>query len=189
LKYSTNLTDLEAKKGRNVLDLWGKFKAIRLTISIDGYDELNAYIRHGSIWNDIKENIKQTKERLGDKLDYIKASTCISALNIEYLVETFEAIDADFDIMWHTSRLQWPSFLHANVLPIERLEAAKAKLVAKSISMEENSIREINNKRHIVDAISWVDECIATNKYDVNFEKFQKFNETLDEKRKEKFIK
>jgi molybdenum cofactor biosynthesis enzyme MoaA len=189
LKYSTNLTDLEAKKGRNVLDLWGKFKAIRLTISIDGYDELNAYIRHGSIWNDIKENIKQTKERLGDKLDYIKASTCISALNVEYLVETFEAIDTDFDIMWHTSRLQWPSFLHANVLPIERLEAAKEKLVAKSVLMEENSIREINNKRHIIDAISWVDECIATNKYNVNFEKFQKFNETLDIKRKEKFIK
>lgn len=187
LKYSTNLSDLEAKKGRNVLDLWEKFKAIRLTISIDGYDELNAYIRHGSIWNDVKENIKQTKERLGDKLDYIKASTCISALNIEYLVETLDAIDADFDVMWHTSRLQWPSFLHANVLPIDRLEAAKAKMVAKSTLMTEDSVKEINNKRHMLDAISWVDECIATNKYSVNFEKFQKFNETLDEKRKEKF--
>jgi molybdenum cofactor biosynthesis enzyme MoaA len=187
LKYSTNLSDLEAKKGRNVLDLWEKFKAIRLTISIDGYDELNAYIRHGSIWNDIKENIKQTKERLGNKLDYIKASTCISALNIEYLVETLEAIDADFDVMWHTSRLQWPSFLHANVLPIDRLEAAKAKIVAKSASMTEDSIKEINNKRHLLDAINWIDECIATNKYSINFEKFQKFNETLDAKRKEKF--
>lgn len=189
LKYSTNLTDLEAKKGRNVLDLWKKFKSVRLTISIDGYDELNAYIRHGSVWNDIKENIQQSKESLGDKLDYIKASTCISALNVEYLVETFEAIDTDFDIMWHTSRLQWPTFLHANVLPIERLTAAKSKLIVKFESMQENSIREINNKRHIADAISWIDECIDTNKYDVSFEKFQKFNEILDVKRKETFTR
>ena len=189
LKYSTNLTDLEAKKGRNVLDLWKKFKSVRLTISIDGYDELNAYIRHGSVWNDIKENIQQSKESLGDKLDYIKASTCISALNVEYLVETFEAIDTDFDIMWHTSRLQWPTFLHANVLPIERLTTAKSKLIVKFESMQENSIREINNKRHIADAISWIDECIDTNKYDVSFEKFQKFNEILDVKRKETFTR
>jgi sulfatase maturation enzyme AslB (radical SAM superfamily) len=188
LKYSTNLTDLEAKKGRNVLDLWKKFKAIRLTISIDGYDELNAYIRHGSVWADIKNNIKQTKEVLGDKLDYIKASTCISALNVEYLVETMDAIEQDFGVMWHTSRLQWPSFLHANVLPVDRLEAAKAKLVAKAEIMQERNIFEINNKRHILDAINWVEECITTNKYDVNFEKFQKFNQTLDEKRKEKFM-
>ena len=189
LKYSTNLTDLEAKKGRNVLDLWKKFKAIRLTISIDGFDELNAYIRHGSVWADIKNNIKETKEVLGDKLDYIKASTCITALNVEYLVETMDAIEQDFGVMWHTSRLQWPAFLHANVLPVERLEAAKAKLVARAEIMEERNIFEINNKRHVLDAINWINECITSNKHDVNFEKFKEFNDTLDVKRKEKFIK
>lgn len=189
LKYSTNLTDLEAKKGRNVLDLWKKFKAIRLTISIDGYDELNAYIRHGSVWSDIKENIKLTKEVLGDKLDYIKASTCITALNVEHLLETMDAIEQDFGIMWHTSRLQWPAFLHANVLPVERLEAAKAKLEARADIMQERNIHEINNKRHILDAINWITECITTNKHDVNFGKFKEFNDTLDAKRKEKFIK
>jgi sulfatase maturation enzyme AslB (radical SAM superfamily) len=189
LKYSTNLTDLEAKKGRNVLDLWKKFKSIRLTISIDGYDELNAYIRHGSSWSDIKENIKLTKETLGDKLDYIKASTCISALNVEYLVETMDAIEQDFGIMWHTSRLQWPAFLHANVLPVDRLEAAKAKLTARLETMQERNIFEINNKRHLLDAINWINECITSNKHDANFKKFNEFNSTLDAKRKEKFVK
>ena len=189
LKYSTNLTDLEAKKGRNVLDLWKKFKAIRLTISIDGFDELNAYIRHGSVWADIKNNIKETKETLGDKLDYIKASTCITALNVEHLVETMDAIEQDFGIMWHTSRLQWPAFLHANVLPVDRLEAAKAKLVARAEIMEERNIFEINNKRHVLDAINWINECITSNKHDINFAKFKEFNDTLDVKRKEKFIK
>lgn len=187
LKYSTNLTDLEAKKGRNIVELWKKFKAVRLTISIDGYDELNAYIRHGSVWEDIKNNIAYVKKELGDKLDYIKASTCISALNAEYLLETHDAIKEDFGIMWHTSRLQWPSFLHANVLPVDRLEKAKEKLVNRFESMTENDIMEINNKRHIQDSINWIEECITTNKYTDNYAKFEEFNRILDNKRKEKF--
>jgi len=188
LKYSTNLTDLEAKKGRNVVDLWKKFKAVRLTISIDGYDELNAYIRHGAVWADIKKNIAYVKAELGDRLDYIKASTCISALNAEYLLETLDAVTEDFGIMWHTSRLQWPSFLHANVLPIDRLERAKEKLIARQEIMQERNILEINNRRHVLDAINWIDECIKTNKHEENYAKFEEFNRILDDKRKEKFV-
>lgn len=189
LKYSTNLSDLEAKKGRNVVELWKKFKAIRLTISIDGYDELNAYIRHGADWQKLKENIAYVKQELGEKLDYIKASTCITALNVEYLVETLDAITTDFDIMWHTSRLQWPSFLHANVLPIDRLEDSKKKLIAKLATIAEDSnMVNINNKRHLEDAINWINESITSNKFDENYSKFEEFNRILDIKRKETFV-
>jgi sulfatase maturation enzyme AslB (radical SAM superfamily) len=188
LKYSTNLSDLEAKKGRNIVEIWKKFKSVRLTISVDGYDELNAYIRHGAVWEDIKNNIAYVKQELGDKLDYIKASTCISALNVEYLVETLDAITEDFGIMWHTSRLQWPSFLHANVLPADRLNAAKAKLVDKlEVMFHDSTITDVSNRRHIEDAINWIDEAIIKNKYDENYSKFVEFNKLLDEKRKETF--
>jgi len=185
LKYSTNLTDLEAKKGRNVVDIWKNYKAVRLTISVDGFDELNAYIRHGSDWSAIKNNIAYVKQELGSKLDYIKASTTISALNVEYLVETMEAISEDFDVKWHTSRLQWPAFLHANVLPIDRLERAKEKILVKIPTIEEDNITNINNKRHLLDAVAWIDEAINKNKHDELYGKFVEFNDTLDKKRKE----
>jgi MoaA/NifB/PqqE/SkfB family radical SAM enzyme len=182
LKYSTNLTDLEAKKGRNIVDIWKNFKAIRLTISIDGYDELNSYIRRNSNWQEIKDNIHYVKESLGNKLDYIKASTCVSALNIEFLVETLESISKDFDISWHTSRLQWPSFLHANVLPVYRLKTAKEKLLLKLKETDNLSItiEEMNNRRHLLDSVSWIDECIKNNKSVENFKKFEEFNSILD---------
>lgn len=184
LKYSTNLTDLEAKKGRNIVDLWKHFKAIRLTISIDGYDELNSYIRRGSVWKDIKQNIKYVKEELGPKLDYIKASTCISALNVEHLIETLDAVQEDFKIMWHTSRLQFPSFLHANVLPVERLDAAAQKIEKRinETNKDNLNIEELSNRRHLLDALSWIDDCIINNKYLENFSKFQEFNSILDKK-------
>lgn len=189
LKYSTNLTDLESKKGRNVIDLWKKFKAVRITLSIDGYDELNAYIRSGSVWSEIVENVRLVKQELGEKLDYIKATTTISALNAVFLVETMEAIDRDMDIMWHTSRLQWPEFLHANVLPEGRLLLARRKLREKLETMAETNIREINNKRHIADAIDWINECINNNKHEEYYQKFTEFNDILDVRRNENFNK
>ena len=187
LKYSTNLSDLEAKTGRNVVDLWKKFKAVRLTISVDGYDELNAYIRHGAVWNDIVKNVAYVKQELGDKLDYIKASTTISALNVKYLKETLEAVTSDLKIMWHTSRLQWPSFLHANVLPINELLDAKVKLLEEIDKIEDDNLFNINNRRHLLDAVSWIDECIKTNKHKELYPTFIEHSKILDDRRKEKF--
>jgi len=187
IKYSTNLTDLEAKKGRNIVDIWKNYKAVRLTISLDGFDKLNAYIRHGADWQEIVKNVAYVKEQLGDKLDYIKASTTISALNVEYLVETMEAITGEMDIMWHTSRLQWPAFLHANVLPVDRLIKAREKIIAKLSTIDDDTLFNINNKRHLSDAISWIDECISNNKSESQYGKFMEFNKILDEKRKENY--
>jgi MoaA/NifB/PqqE/SkfB family radical SAM enzyme len=186
LKYSTNLTNLESKKGRNVIDLWKKFKSVKLTVSIDGYPELNSYIRRGSDWNTIKNNIEIVKLELGSKLDYIKASTCISAYNVEYLVETLNAVRDDLNCYWHTSRLQWPSFLHANVLEISRLEIAKKKILnelnrfnSKNDGLDK-SPEEANNKRHLSDAINWIDYCIENNANQENYEKFIEFEKLIN---------
>ena len=158
-----------------------------MTISVDGYDELNAYIRHGAVWNDIVKNVAYVKQELGDKLDYIKASTTISALNVKYLKETLEAVTSDLKIMWHTSRLQWPSFLHANVLPINELLDAKVKLLEEIDKIEDDNLFNINNRRHLLDAVSWIDECIKTNKHKELYPTFIEHSKILDDRRKEKF--
>ena len=90
LKYSTNLSIMKMGK-HSIIDLWKKFKSIKLTISIDGYKELNTKIRRGSDWDLLKKNIKLVKENL-DNLDVIKGTTCISGLNAQELGKTAEAI-------------------------------------------------------------------------------------------------
>jgi len=95
-----------------------------------------------------------------------------------------DAITNEMGIMWHTSRLQWPSFIHANVLSVDRLHAAKEKIINKLSVMSEDTIEEINNRRHLTDAMHWIDECIATNKHDEMYAKFVEFNGILDSKRK-----
>ena len=42
LKYNTNLTNIPPK----MIEYWTHFKKIKINASIDGYDQLNRYIRY-----------------------------------------------------------------------------------------------------------------------------------------------
>lgn len=174
LKYSTNLTSLNSKKDKNILDIWKKFKKIKLMVSIDGDSSLNSYIRTGSDWNIIKDNVQKVKDHLGQSVSII-ASTCISAMNIEHLPATIDAIEQDMKIEWYTSRLHTPSFLHGNVIPVDRLQLAKTALINK-LSITDSKWR----KRHISDAILWIDECINNNSSNELYQTFVDYTNLLN---------
>lgn len=53
LEYNTNLMVLPQK----ALDLWKQFKAVKIGVSIDGYDTVNDYIRTPSKWSVIVKNL------------------------------------------------------------------------------------------------------------------------------------
>ncbi len=56
LLYNTNLTNIKFKD-KNLSDLWKHFPEVNLTVSLDGYMEVNDYIRYGSSYEQIMENI------------------------------------------------------------------------------------------------------------------------------------
>ena len=183
LKYSTNLSIMKMGK-HNVIDLWKKFKSIKLTISIDGHRELNHVIRRGSDWDLLKSNIELVKRELNN-IDVIKGTTCISGMNAQELGETAEAIVFELGIHWHTSRVQWPDFLHANVLSPEQLQTGIDGLnrVFDSLNTPErcNVMRRQMLEIHLKGAISWLQSCIDNNKHEQKYEAFSKFNETITE--------
>ena len=63
LCYNTNLTTIRFKN-KNYFDLWKHFPNIDLTVSIDGYNEVNDYIRFGSTYQVILDNIETIKEHV-----------------------------------------------------------------------------------------------------------------------------
>ena len=146
-----------------------KVKNIKLTISIDGHRELNHMIRRGSDWNLLKSNIELVKNEL-DNLDVIKGTTCISGLNAQELGETVEAIVFELGIHWHTSRVQWPDFLHANVLSPEQLQTGidGLKRVFDSLNTPErwHTDRRFMLETHIKGAISWLQSAIDDNRHE-----------------------
>jgi sulfatase maturation enzyme AslB (radical SAM superfamily) len=60
LNYSTNATVLKFK-GRNVLDLWKKFKRVHLSLSIDGEGATFDYVRNRGKWSETEQNLLDIK--------------------------------------------------------------------------------------------------------------------------------
>jgi sulfatase maturation enzyme AslB (radical SAM superfamily) len=60
LFYATNMTRLKLKH-YNILELWNKFKSVRVQVSLDAIGEQNHYIRHPAIWDKIVDNIQSVK--------------------------------------------------------------------------------------------------------------------------------
>ena len=77
LRYSTNLTTLKYKN-IDILDKWKKFKNISIHASLDGIGKKLEYIRHGTVWTDILENLEIIKNNNID----LKISPVISIFNV-----------------------------------------------------------------------------------------------------------
>lgn len=53
INYVTNLTGITDE----LIDMWKQFKAVHLSVSIDGYDKVNEYIRYPFKWKKIETNL------------------------------------------------------------------------------------------------------------------------------------
>lgn len=186
LKYSTNLSKLNFNKKMDIIDLWKKFKQVKLTISIDGDPIRNEYIRHGADNSVLKENITIAKKELKDKIE-IKATTTVQALNTPYLSETGLWIINELGCNWHTSRLQWPKHLHSNVLPIGILQDSIKKIKDIDLEKLKNQMKDEKEKYNLQtqfnNVINWLESCIENNKHKKYYEDFVNFNRVLDKNR------
>lgn len=107
------------------LEYLSRFRKLFISLSIDGYDKVNDYIRHGKKWKDIEPNIIKWIE--------FKKRTPLLTLNIHTTVQAYNLHDLgnlknyadDIGIDIHFSLLQFPNYLHIGVLPKEYLEEIK----------------------------------------------------------------
>lgn len=79
IRYNTNGLLLDEE----IIDLWSKFKKVKVGFSIDATDQRNYYIRYPSDWATIEKNL----HRLDNTPDNIQVSiaTAIQILNIKHL--------------------------------------------------------------------------------------------------------
>ena len=86
LRYNTNLTVLPNK----MLEYWKYFKVINLSISLDGYDHVNDYIRYPSKWNKIVSNIDYANELSNEINIRAQINPTVQAYNILSITELYE---------------------------------------------------------------------------------------------------
>ncbi len=198
LKYSTNATMLE-NKGRNIVDIWKKFKHVHLSLSIDGTGDLFELVRHNGKWPKTKENLLKIEEA---GIDYWLHPT-ISLLNIFRIDEmhrdffemglipiekkAHEEYDFNpnfyFTSRFHINPVFWPNYYALETLPNELKQLATEKITKYGKQLE---------KDHGIPFSGWEGLLDIMNKKEGNPEQFKKFitvTKDLDKLRNQDFLK
>lgn len=172
--YNTNLLQLDYK-GLEVFDYWDKFSKLYVGISIDAIGTRAEYIRAGTVWKKIDENLKQMQQLYPTRFTI---STTVSALNASALIELMDDID-DRGIQrhdWH-NYVYNPSFLHVSVLPLyyrKKLvdDMAEKKGVEDTgfklfkSHMLDNSLATSKDKKRFKEYVQHKDKIRGTNIFD-----------------------
>lgn len=111
LWYNINMTNLPDK----LIELWKQFKRVQITCSIDDLYERNDYIRAGSDWVEIIQNLDKLQS-----LGWCEVSVCqtIGWMNVFYINE-FNKYMRDRGLHVHLNYVYDPEFLSIKALPKE----------------------------------------------------------------------
>jgi len=120
LHITTNGTYLPDK----LLDIIGKFKSVRIMLSLEAIGNYNDYIRYPSQWKIIQENYSKLKSLPNTS---IIVNTTLQNLNILYFKELVQWCNEN-NIWLNWDLLKEPNYLHVTNLPIELKKLALSRL-------------------------------------------------------------
>lgn len=128
LRYNTNASNIKYKK-HDLLELWKHFKKVELSCSIDHYGERAEYMRKGTDWGKVEQNLLIFRD-----LDYIsfQMNTVFSIFNYSTITEFYQYLkDQNIvrtDDWYHSLYLAvHPNYYCAKTLPRELKEEAAIK--------------------------------------------------------------
>lgn len=130
LRYNSNLSVLRYKD-KNILELWKKFNNVYVGASLDSWGKRAEYIRHGTKWNVIEDNINRIRKETPHV--NLQTNTVVSIFNIytlpefiNYLIDN-NLVDIN-NFKPHFYNIQNPDFYSFNILTNEFKEKTLAKL-------------------------------------------------------------
>jgi len=177
LRYNTNLSNLKYKN-KEITDYWNNFSYVVVLASIDSWSDRAEYIREGTKWNEIEENIKTI--RRDSPHVKLEMSTVVSAFNIATLIPFLDYIvnlfDQDFNPNFYC--LINPSYYSFSILPDN---------LKNSIIRE---LSDVNYSEAINNQLKNVVNQLTNSKHDpTQLARFVKQNAHYDQLRKKDFIK
>jgi hypothetical protein len=120
LTYTTNFSVFKYKD-KNVIDYWKKFKNVEIFASLDGMGSVAEYMRSGTVWSEIEENIKMVKAKTPHVQFHITPT--ISIWNVHQFPEFYEYmvdkqyIDPTIDGGLRLNVLTHPWYANISILP------------------------------------------------------------------------
>lgn len=183
LRYNTNMSNFKYKK-YDILDLWSRFKRVEISASLDHYGEKAEYIRHGTDWAVVEENLKSIRNL--DYIDY-QFNTVLSVFNYNTLADYFSYM-MEKDLFRHKDSISiyraiTPDYFCAHALPTH-LKAIGTQNNNKMYNFMSNN--DWWPAMHIKDAVSFANE---QHTWEQHKAQFQHHIQRRDEIRGEDFVK
>jgi|TARA_B110000908_G_C10260545_1_gene458911 radical SAM protein with 4Fe4S-binding SPASM domain len=181
IRYNTNLLKLNYKKW-NVVDLWSKFDSVNVIASIDSFGSRAEYIRNGTVWDTVLNNIKTLVSL--DNVSFGLGPT-IQLLNIftlpEFVDSMLEVGLTPFDIHLNNV-LTGPEWYHINTMSMSDKEKVKHMLLSHADNARPDYKNDLHNKYNSI--ISYMNnEIISVSTY----KQFIQITDKLDKIRNEDF--
>lgn len=181
IKYNTNLTNIKFKN-QTIDYWWNKFKNITVGASLDAYDNVAEYVRHGTIWNDVVQNRLFLKEKCPN-IKFNITST-VGFLNVESLINLQQTWIRDNLINpdeLSMSMLNTPDYLNCQSLPNHHKERLKIS-ITKHIEWcyQNNYVDLVSKWKNVIDFMMLKDQSHMINE-------FKLITKILDKHRKEEF--
>lgn len=186
LKYSTNCTTL-MYKGRNIIDLWKQFKAVHLSLSVDGAYNTFEYVRNRGVWADVEKNLIDIRD---SNVDFWIHPT-VSILNIYRLPELHDKmlemkmVDTTdpnyFTTQFHINPLFQPDSYSLPSLPAHHKKAVEKMLL---------DYADIMYKKYQISKDGWLAIINFMNRENTEYKwkKFVEATKQLDSIRNQNFL-
>lgn len=133
--YNTNLLKLD-HKGKHIFEYWDKFTNWHAGISIDAIGTRAEYVRTGTKWNTLDDNISLVSKHYKDKINF---DVTISALNMGGLVDLFDyTASKRIENILYTNIVYYPSWINVYNLPLHYREKISND-IQKFIKKQDNT--------------------------------------------------
>jgi sulfatase maturation enzyme AslB (radical SAM superfamily) len=138
IEFTSNMTTMNPKFYENL----SKFENVEIQMSIDGVEEIGEYIRYGTEWEKVKENVYKVANMASTRPNWrIVCYTVLQALNYQYLTGIWEFLsDVAFEsakpIDWWPITLNHPPYLGLSVIPLEERQRALPRIVQEAKKYE-----------------------------------------------------
>lgn len=177
LRYNTNLSVLNYKD-KSITDYWKHFENVNVYASLDSWGEKGEYIREGSDWNIVIDNIRKIKKDASHvKLQSHSVISCFNVMTftdfIDYLLN--EDIFSLNDYYPTTYNLINPSYYSFNIFNQSVIKVIIDKLKSKSYSTYidqqidtivhalENSVYNYNLNKEFISVTEYYDRIRSRN--------------------------
>lgn len=148
LRYNSNQTVIP----RKILNLWKHFQKVDFNCSVEGYGELNDYIRYPSKWKNQEKNIYLLDEfSYKNKSVSIFIHSTLQAYNVMKIPELLNYLRlAKFKSVFRLPYFIWnttPAWLSPSIYP-KSFRNAIADRILKSLDEHEDFFLNYNKERH-----------------------------------------